>query len=676
VGTTRVAVDIGGTFTDLVIVGDGPPRLVKVPTTPAALEEGVLQSLKHVEAPGDAAFIHGSTVVVNAVLERKGARVGLVASRGFRDVIFIGRTERKDIYNLRYRKPEPFVTRERVLEVAGRMGADGVERLPLDRAAVPRLAKQLKRLGVESVAVALHNAYANPAHERELADLLAPYLPGVPITLSHELSREWREYERTQTTVISAFVRPVTERYLERLEERLETVGHRGPRALLSSAGGTVDFAHGCRNPIQLVESGPAGGVLGAQALAEMLELGDIVTLDIGGTTAKTSRVVNGRTAMRSQYALESSPVSPGYPVQVPTIDLVEIGAGGGSIIAAGPEGDVRVGPVSAGARPGPAAYGLGGDLPTVTDVLLLTGRISPGVFLGGALALDVELARRALLPVAEALGASWRDTAVGALRVAQSRMAQAIHLVTVARGEDPRGSALVAFGGGGPIHAAELADLMGMRRVVIPPLAGVFSAWGMAIAPPRADVAQTLVTAWPAGSEAARRAGAELAEEAASRLKAQGVAPEAVRITYQADLRYQGQEHAVTVTVSDLGDADLVAESFAEGHRRLYGFVLADPLELVAVRVAALGPAPDRSLPRQQAVPGRAVASGARETYFEASGWIRVPVYHLAALSAGQSLTGPALVEGDTTTVSVPPGWHLDAGERGELQLRREGER
>ncbi len=669
----RVAVDIGGTFTDLVLVGDGAPRLAKRSTTPDALEEAVLATMADAASPPDAAFVHGSTVVVNAVLERKGASVGLVQSRGFRDTLFIGRTERRDLYNLRYRKPEPFTRRERVLEVGGRVGPNGEERAPLDEAAADALAECLMALGVTSVALSLHNAYANPAHERRLAELLSARLPAsVPITLGSDLSREWREYERTQTAVLSAFVRPVAESYLGRLEARLEGSGQRGPRALLHSAGGTVDFAGGRRAPIQLVESGPAGGVIGAQALGEMLGLGDLVTLDVGGTTAKTARVVGGRAAMRGDYALERTAVSPGYPLLVPTIDLVEIGAGGGSVIAVGAEGEVRVGPESAGARPGPAAYGLGGERPTVTDVLLLAGRIAPGVFLAGGLRLDPALARAALAPVAAALGVDVEAAAIGCLRVAQARMAQALHLITVARGDDPRDSALFAFGGGGPVHAAELAEEMGMRRVVIPPLAGVFSAWGMAIAPPRVDLARTLVLPWPDGAGEAAAAARALTVEAQRRLAAQGVDAPAVTASLQADLRYRGQEHAVTVAALDLADAEGVAGAFARAHARLYGFALEDAeLELVAVRVAALGPAPARALPTPPPAASAApAAAGRRRTYFGRGGWQEVPVYAQAALAPGHAFEGPALVDGATDTVSVPPLWRLRVGRAGELHI------
>lgn len=667
----RVAVDIGGTFTDLVLVGEGPPRIAKVATTPGALEDAVVLAMTLARTPADAAFVHGSTVVVNAVLERKGARVGLVASQGFRDVIFIGRTERRDIYDLRYRKPEPFLRRRQVVEIAGRIGPDGDERAALDTGDLDRVAEALVAMGAQSVAVSLHNAYADPAHERRVRDGLQARLAGIPVTLGSDLSREWREYERTQTAVLCAFVRPVVEGYLGRLEARLDGAGHRGPRALLHSAGGTVDLEGGRTNPIQLVESGPAGGVIGAQALGAMLGIADLVTIDVGGTTAKTARVAGGVVAMKGDYAIERTATSPGYPLQVPSVDLVEIGAGGGSIVALGAEGDVRVGPTSAGARPGPACYGLGGEAPTVTDVLLLAGRIAPGVFLGGALSLDASLAARALSPLADALGVDLEMAAVGALRVAQSRMAQALHLMTVARGDDPRDSVLFAIGGGGPVHGAELATLMGMRRVLVPPLPGVFSAWGMAIAPPRADLARTLVLAWPDGAVQAGAAARALGQDAVARLERQGVDRARTEVALQLDLRYRGQEHAVTVAAPDPADGAAVAAAFGAAHARLYGFSLADAaLEMVAVRASAVGPAPDRTLPILAEQEGEALPTGRRRAYFEALGWSEVALYARAGLLAGATLAGPALIEEDTTTVSLPPQWRLRVGRYGELHL------
>ena len=483
-GPIALAIDIGGTFTDLAAVDrrDGSLILAKVGTTPTRLQQGVLSALERSDLrPGDVgAFVHGSTVVINAITERRGARTALVTTEGFRDVLEIGRANRPDLYNLSYRKPRPFVPRRLRFEVPERISHTGKVLVPLDEVALESVAQRLRALDVNAVAICFLHAWTNQEHERRAGQLLSKTLPDVEIVASHEVSTQWREYERTSTTVLSAYVKPTVAAYLDDLRSGLREVGVASPLYAMRSSGGVSSFARALEAPISLLESGPVAGVTAAAELGRRLGVEDVLTLDIGGTTAKTSAVRGGRVPIETLHHVERTPTTAGYPIQVPVVEIVEIGTGGGSIASVDEAGGLHVGPRSAGAEPGPACYGRGGEEPTLTDANLVAGRLDPEYFLGGTMRLDVDAAHRSLTRLGGSMGVDAATAARGVLRYVVAQMSHALRLVTLRRGHDPRDFTFVAFGGAGPLHAALLARELGVARTVIPPAPGHFSALGM----------------------------------------------------------------------------------------------------------------------------------------------------------------------------------------------------
>jgi N-methylhydantoinase A len=495
----KVATDAGGTFTDLVAFEEtsGQIYVGKALTTPRDPSQGVIHSIAQSRETGLATnaisfFVHGGTTVINAITERKGVRTALVTTEGFRDVIAIGRGNRPDLYNLHSTPSEPFVPRHLRLEIIERVDAKGNVRVPLSMASVDVVANTIASAGVEAVAVVFLHAYINPAHEMAAATRLRALLPGVAVTASHEISRQWREYERSTTAVLSAYVQPVMARYLANLSAALADQEIDCPYYCMQSNGGLAEFDAAERAPLVLVESGPAGGVAGAVRVGEAIGEGEILYLDVGGTTAKCSLIRNGRPVLRPDYKLEWSRINQGYPLQVPVVDIVEIGAGGGSIARVDENGGLKVGPQSAGSDPGPACYDRGGNDPTVTDAIVLTGAIDPHRFAGGRIKLRPELSSAALQSIASTFDLSIVGAARAVISLAEANMINALKLVTIQRGHDPRDLTMVVSGGGGPLHAAALARELGVKRVVIPRYAGLFSAWGMLTARPRIDLHRT----------------------------------------------------------------------------------------------------------------------------------------------------------------------------------------
>ena len=524
--TLRVATDIGGTFTDLVVVDSesGDVRIAKVSTTPRDLAQGVLDVIAagELEPAAIEELVHGTTVVINALTERTGARTALVTTSGFRDVLEIGRGNRPDMYNLVSRKPPPFVPRRHRFEVRERVDRHGTVLVPLDTADAEPIAAACEHDGIEAVAVCLLHSYAHPEHEQALCSLLRERLPGVAVTASSDVTREWREFERTSTAVLNAYVQPVVDGYLGELETRLAGAGLRGPLLVMQSSAGTGSPAAARARPIALVESGPAGGVAGAARIGERIGEPNLIYLDIGGTTAKCSLVEDATVPITTEYRIEWRPDWAGYPVMVPVVDIVEIGAGGGSIARVDAGGSIVVGPQSAGADPGPASYGRGGTEPTVTDAKLVAGVLAPDYFLGGQLEVRPELAREALRALGEPLGHSVEALASGVIRLADANMISALKLVSVRRGRDPRDFALLVGGGGGGMHGAALGAELEVRKVIVPPLSGVFSAWGMCMTAPRADVVRThILSAGEASDGALAALFAELEDAAVATLRA-----------------------------------------------------------------------------------------------------------------------------------------------------------
>jgi N-methylhydantoinase A len=676
-GPIRVAVDIGGTFTDVVAVDSGTGHVIraKADTTPGRLEQGVLDALGRsgVPAADVAAFIHGTTVVINALTERRGVATALITTAGFRDVLEIGRANRPDLYNLSYAKPVPFVPRHLRFEVTERMSYRGEVLEPMIETDLDEIAGRLAGLGVQAVAVCLLHAWVNPEHERRAVTALGKRLPGVSVIGSHQVSRQWREYERSSTTVLSAYVQPVVSSYLGSLEHALRSAGVRGPLHVMRSNGGICSFERAAGTPISLLESGPVAGVTAAAELGRRLGAQHVLALDIGGTTAKTSAVRDGQVRVDSLHHVGKTPVFAGYPVQAPTVEIIEIGAGGGSVAWADEAGGLHVGPRSAGAEPGPACYGRGGTEPTLTDANLVAGRIDPAYFLGGAMTLDEGAATRALSTLGARLGADASEVARGVIRYAVAQMSHALRLVTLRRGYDPRDFAFVAYGGAGPLHAALLARELGMTKTIIPQGPGHFSAFGMLAGPLRADAVQTVVG--PLGGTDLDAAFARAQDAATAELGEQaGGQP---GLTRYAELRYQGQEHTLEVAIpaeTDVASAAGRAELRSAFDRRCleaYAFQLDVPLEVVAVRVSAVAPTPAVQWSGSDADGADGPVSDSRLVDLDIHGGVaQVPVIGRPELAGAGRLAGPCVVEEPAATTLVLPGQAVCCDELGNLVI------
>ncbi|WP_255149497.1 hydantoinase/oxoprolinase family protein [Halorarius halobius] len=638
---TRLGVDVGGTFTDVVAVRDGRVTVEKVASTPDAPEEGVLAGVDASDADPEAVtyFGHGTTHATNAVLERDWAETALVTTEGFRDALEIGRQARPDLYDLHQEKPRPVVERDRRYEVPERLDERGEVLDPLDESAVRDLAD---RIDADGVAVALLFAYENPAHERRVRDLLAAELDA-HVSVSSEVLPEIREYERTLTTALNAALAPPVGRYVGRLDDGLRERGVTAPLRVMGSNGGVMTAREARERPVTTLLSGPAAGVQGAAHVAERAGLADLVTMDMGGTSCDVSLVRDGDPVVATDVTVGD------YPVGVPTVDVHTVGAGGGSIASLDAGDALQVGPESAGADPGPACYGRGGTRPTVTDAHAVLGRIDPGAFLPEG---DATLAREAFEPLAGALGEGIEDAAAGVLRVANANMAGALRVVTVERGHDPREFGLVAFGGAGPLHAAALAEEVGMREVLVPRTAGVLSALGLLVSDVVADESASRVRPWSdVDPDALGETFADLEADARERL---GDGDGEVRVDHTVDVRYVGQSFDVRVPADDIA---AVPERFHERHERRYGYAAPDEsLELVTVRVRArrVVDPPDIA----PVDPGSTLADARRETRdvrFD-DRTHDAAVYDREALPTGTAFDGPAIVEGAESTVVVRP--------------------
>jgi N-methylhydantoinase A len=706
----RVGVDIGGTFTDVVVLGsDGSILTRKVSSTVDDYSRSIADGLVDLFGASDLApgrieeVVHGTTVATNAILEHRGARTGLITTDGFRDVLEIRRLRIPDMYNLLYEKPIPLVPRSLRREVPERIGAAGEIVEPLDEARVRAEIGRLLAEAVESIAVCLINSYANPVHERRIGEILAEAAPGVSASLSCDVLPEVREYERTSTTVVNAYVRPIVERYLASLVDRLAGIDVRAPVLIMQSNGGILSIRTAMERPVQIVESGPAAGVVGARLLAQRAGLANAITLDMGGTTAKASMIEDGRIHITSEFEVGAglsaqglNLAGGGYAMKVPVIDISEVGAGGGSIVAVDRGGSLQVGPRSAGADPGPVCYGQGGAEATVTDVNLVLGYINPAYLAGGAVPLDAERARAAVgEQVAAPLGLSLHEAAWAAHAVANASMIGAIKAVSTQRGRDPREFALVAFGGNGPVHAAGMARMLEMRRVIVPPAPGLFSAFGLLFADHERHAVQTFFRAFDALDLDELRARVRaMEEEALADLRVEGYRPERVRLVRSADLRYVGQgfELRVPMDAGELGPStlDRLTAAFNAEHERTYGHSSeAAPVQFVNLRLTALGL---RDKGDENGLgPGTAGRADdhrdlgplpPRRAYFGEAGLLETPVIRRADLpgmtmdggrSPSRSVVrrpsprpGPLIVEEYDATTVVPPGsvaWLDDAG-------------
>ncbi|MEU8340877.1 hydantoinase/oxoprolinase family protein [Spirillospora sp. NPDC048832] len=676
----RAAIDIGGTFTDVVAYDDvkGTLMLGKALSTPHDLIDGVFGGLGAAGVPvPDLDFaIHGSTVVVNALIERKGARTALLTTAGFRDVYEIGRINRPDAFNLAFTRHRPLIPREMIFEVPERTRAGGGIARELDEPRTRAIARRLAALGVEAVAVVLLHAYRNPAHEIRVGEILRDELPGAYVTLSHEISREYREFERTSTVVANAFVGPLVSDYLGRLEDRLRAGGSGAPLAVMQSNGGVSDVATASGQCVQMLESGPAGGVVGTIALCEALGRREAIAFDMGGTTAKSAVIRDLTFPMASDYFLGG--YATGLPIRVPCLDIVEVGTGGGSVAWLDEAGGVHVGPRSVGADPGPACYGRGGTEPTITDASVVLGHLAPSGALAGGLRLDGDAAHRAVGGLADRLGMDPVATAAGIIAIGAASMANSVRAVTTERGLDPRDFTLVAYGGNGPLHVSQVARELSVRRVVVPQVPALFSALGMLMADQRHDVVQTGVrTLGDTTAEEIEEAYRTLEDECERALAAGSLRFGGVEFLRAADMRYVGQEHTVTVdlpsgTIRTIGD---LKRAFDIAHERRYSHSApGEPAQIVSLRVSAVGRLRKPDLTKIEEggeSPPADARTGTRDIVFApAGGAVAVPVLARAALRAGNRVTGPAAIEEPTATTLLHPGDRADVDGYGNLLL------
>jgi len=651
-----VGIDVGGTFTDFVVATEDGLQVHKEPTTHPQ-HEGVVEGLDQVECAADAPVVHGTTTATNALLERRGARTALVTTEGFADVLVIGRQNRPDLYDLQPSRPAPLVPDDRRHEVPERLSAEGEVLTPLDADAVREVAEQLAEQNVESVALVFLFSYQNPDHERRAEALLNDVLPDVPVTRSSALLPEYREYERTATTVVNAYVRPQVARYLDRLDDAL---GARSVRVMQSN-GGTIGTDTAADEAARLALSGPAGGVVGALGVARRsldTDVPRLMTLDMGGTSADVA-LCDGAVPRTTEHTIAD------LPLRLPTTDIHTVGAGGGSIAHVDAGGSLRVGPESAGAEPGPVCYGRGGTDPTVTDAHLVLGRLHAARLLGGDDTLDVapDAARDAVAELGTSLDLSPEETAFGILRVANATMERALRRVSVERGHDPRDYTLVPFGGAGPLHATALADALGMERVLVPPTPGVLSALGLLMADVVYDTARAVLS----------RAHA-LADDPSPLVNAAEAAAEDVQatladhgtpmLTLELDLRYEGQSYELSVPLATPVTEDHMTDAvrtFHNRHRERYGHAdPEEPVEVVALRVRGRVEIPPPDLPREPKTdqPLDDAVLGSRPVWFDAEGPTPTTTYDRTALHHGHTFDGPAVLHQYDTTIVVPPDW------------------
>ena len=687
--TRRVATDVGGTFTDLVCFetdsATGESRIItaKSDTTPPDFEQGVLNVLQKVGVDPAAVdfLVHGTTVVINALTERKGEKVGLITTEGFRDTLEIARGNRPDFFNLHYEKPLPFVPRYLRAELPGRMTYTGDERTPLDLSGLPAILDGFRADGVQAVAISFLHAYANTTHEANTLAEVQKLWPEVAVVASHQITREWREYERTNTAVLSAYVQPVAATYLKRLDAGLKSKGFKHSPYIMQSNCGVDSLEATSRTPITMVESGPASGFWGAAELGKLIGEPNVLALDIGGTTAKCSLIENGQVRIMTDYWIERSRKSAGYPIMVPVVDLVEIGNGGGSIAWVDEYGKLHVGPQSAGALPGPAAYGKGGNAATTTDANLQLGRINRDYFCGGEIDADMQATGQVLETLGKSLGIDANEAARGIIRIANNNMVNALKLVSLSRGFDTRDFTLLAFGGGGGMHAVALGQELQVKKVVIPAAASVFSAWGMMMSDLRRDFFVTRLADLAEGSgQVIESVFAEAEKQAMDTFTAEGIEAKAVSFTRYGKFRYQNQEHTTEVLLDGgtITDADLatISENFHDTYEREFTYRLTAPVELVGIHLVAT--AEVGKLEMKAEPPGDALAAdaikGEREVDYALDGKHKSTVYNGDMLKPGMQFNGPAIIEdaGTTTVVHPDNAVEIDAYRNIHITLNR----
>jgi N-methylhydantoinase A len=664
----RLAADIGGTFTDVVAFDESTGALSfgKALSTHDRLVDGIEDATEIAGTAFDEVrlFLHGSTIAINTLLERTGATTALLITEGFRDIYEIGRINRPDAYNLFFQKHEPLIPRSRRFEVAERLRASGDVHRPLDEATVRTLARKLKEKGVEAVAIVLLHSYRNPAHERRVKEIIEQEIPHAFVTASHELSQEYREFERTSTVAANAYIGPRVQTYLGEIESRLQSAGFSGDFYAVQSSGGLFSIHEARRYCVRMLESGPAAGVIGAGAICAQIGLSDAIAFDMGGTTAKAGVVCQHRPLMASAALVGG--YERALPIQIPMIDISEVGTGGGSIAFVAEGNAMRVGPRSAGSMPGPACYGRGGSEPTVTDANLVLGRLDAEHFLGGTMQLDVAAAEQAIRNrLAAPLGLDMIAAAEGIVRIAVTSMSYAVKRVTTERGLDAGAFAMIVYGGAGPLHASGIARELGIKRVIIPFAPGHFSAYGMLFSDLRYDFVRSCFERLATVSfETLGALYRDMEDQGRAAIAASNVPPQFVETKRFADMRYVGQEHAVTVELPleafASRDRDAIKREFDAVHRQRYGTSAPnEPADLVSVRSAIVGVMRKPLLPEGAPRPGGSGPPVQREkrTFFRDRGFIATPVYTRIALLPGDVIAGPALIEEHASTTVVAPG-------------------
>jgi len=671
-----VGIDVGGTFTDIIVFDNESrktPEIVKVPTVPKQPSFAILEALKRYQDRAEqvALVSHATTIATNALLTQTGlAKTALITNQDFRDVLEIGRQRRAEIYNLDTKRPKQLVERRNRFTVKGRRLVDGSGRTPLAENDLFKVSKEIVRRGMESVAIAFLNSYVNPSDETKAEKILRRSGFKGHIDISSGVDPQYREYERTSTTVVNASLVPLMSQYLHGFQNELERIGFHCAFYVMNSDGTASTLAQASKRPISIIESGPAAGVLASQNLAKQLSLDKVITFDMGGTTAKAGTIINGQPDLAYEFEAAGrayhgrSIKGSGYPVRQPFIDLAEVSAGGGTIAWIDETGSLKVGPESAGAEPGPAAYGTGGRRATVTDANIVAGRINPTQLLGGHLKLHYDLALKAIRQLNQRLGISLDKTAQNILRIVDSNMSKALSLVSVERGRDPREYTLIAFGGAGPVHACDLAEELRIKRIIIPAHPGLFSAFGLLTTELSRTFTQPILE--PTANKI-ERTFTQLREQARKSLKQEGFTT--YNITEQVDLRYQGQAYEITVPYKKNSK---LSRLFGREHRRLYGYSSNDPVEAVNTRIRAVIPTPKARLSKEKLRRSRPpIAPSSRRVSLSGS-WQEVPVYDREELWSGVYGKGPCIFEEYDSTTMIAKNWAWKIDQYQDIDLMR----
>ena len=684
-GNVRLAADIGGTFTDIALFDDKTGQLTfgKALSTPDRLVDGISSGVEKAGSDYASAnlFLHGSTVAINTMLERTGAKTALITTDGFRDVYEIGRINRPDAYNLYFQKHKPLIERALCFEVQERVRADGAVVEPLNEAGLAALSEKLEQLGIEAAAIMFINCYANAAHEMRAKALLTKRHPNVFVSASHELSQEYREFERCSTVAANAYIGPKVHRYIGEIDNHIRKAGFQGSFLVVQSTGGLYESAQAQTQCVRMLESGPAAGVIGTQALCRRLGIKNAIAFDMGGTTAKAGVIYKGEplttgTALIGGY-------DKALPVQIAMMDIFEVGTGGGSIARAD-NGLLRVGPQSAGAQPGPACYGQGGTEPTITDANLMLGRLGADRFLGGEMTLDASAAEQALDKIGKPLGMNAIETADGILRIAATAMSYAVKGVTTERGLDAGDFVLVAYGGAGPLHAVDVAREIGIRNVIVPGAPGVFSAFGMLFSDLRYDYVRThLMQLADASFNEIEAVFKELEQNGRDAIAATSVKPDQIAVKRALDMRYVGQEHSVTVElpmrVFEKQDRAAIKRHFDNDHMQRYGTSAPNEnAEVVSLRVTVTGlmkKPPQKKIKKGTSAPPKSSHTGTRKAWFDGR-FRTAPTYRRTELLAGNRINGPALIEEHASTTVLMSGDRMVVDDYGNLAIRVTGAR